>query len=338
MLLFLQSLHQHSSMQEIVDELKRSNTLLNRFYDYKQHVDCECYHDPAAFNAEQDQLESEWPLYKDRAHLLLQPLCSDLPQTEWDRTYTQVVQQTQKLVNHHVHPLDHDTGERTLLPGCRLKARPNECKGRFPREQDVQLLKDKPAIVCPALAKILGVKITGRRSELGKCLGKRNHPSLNGAHKAMLFNLRCNCDTILTWRMPVCEETHTACDDPSCLVEDMLAECSRAVRRAQRDQSGYISDYVAKKMPIAKRETWLIDRSLSQLQQRLLAKRVDKRRSSSDALHAFNHSVLVRMSDALFLLQDGAKVHRPRDDRTLWTGSPSHVDGNDQPAGNAARP
>ena len=133
-------------------------------------------------------------------------------------------------------------------------------------------------VICPKLANVIEMKTTGRRNCLGSCIGMRNHEFLNGGHRTLLLNLRCNCDTLLSWRMPVCQETHQCCESVDCIIQDALQESARSVRQAQRDQSGYISDYAAKKTPVAKREAWQYDKSFTTLQHQLLkAKHTMKR-------------------------------------------------------------
>ena len=87
--------------------------------------------------------------------------------SRWASLADKIAQQTQQLVNHHVHPLDRATGERRLLPGCIAKDRPNECKSAYPRTGEAELFSDSNAILCPGLCKTLGVKSTGKRSKLG---------------------------------------------------------------------------------------------------------------------------------------------------------------------------
>ena len=189
--------------------------------------------------------------------------------SRWASLADKIAQQTQQLVNHHVHPLDRATGERRLLPGCIAKDRPNECKSAYPRTGEAELFSDSNAILCPGLCKTLGVKSTGKRSKLGSTAGKRNHPMLNGGLKAMLRDMRCNSDTIFTLRLPICAKTHTHCTDPECTSEDTIRKLVTAVRRANRDQAGYISDYVSKKFPVAKRETHALETSFNTLEQQI---------------------------------------------------------------------
>jgi hypothetical protein len=271
-------MHQHASFQDLLDNLNLDPSHLERYFEYKNQVDCELYHDVNMFNLEQEAIEENWPLQKDSANLLLQAKCCDLPPEQWQRLYAKASQQVQKLVNHHVHPKDFVTGERKFLKGCVSKRRPNECRGRYPRTLDVQHFRKQNAILCPKLANVLGLKTSGRKNCLGSCIGKRNHESLNGGHRALLLNLRCNSDTLLSWRMPICEETHQRCDSIDCLVAEALQESAQSVRRAQRDQAGYISDYAAKKTPVAKREVWQYDRSFTTLQHQLLKGKHTKKR------------------------------------------------------------
>ena len=92
LLLFVQSMHQHSSFQDVLDNLKLDPSHLERYFDYKNHVDCELYYDVDKFNSEQTAIEEGWPLHKDNANLLLQAKNSDLPKKEWERVFAKAVQ------------------------------------------------------------------------------------------------------------------------------------------------------------------------------------------------------------------------------------------------------
>ena len=264
---------------------------LQRYFEYKNQVDCELYHDVNKFATEIDEIEKRWPLQANSANLLLQAQSSALPAKEWERVYKKATQQVQKLVNHHVHPKDPETGERKMLAGCCSKRRPNECRGRFPRVHDVDHFAQSNAVVCPKLANVLELPTSGRKNSLGTCVGMRNHDSLNGGQRTVMLTLRCNSDTLFTYRMPVCQETHTHCGSVDCLVAEALQESAQVVRRAQRDQVGYVSDYASKKTPVAKREAWQYDKSFTTLQQQLIQAKASKKRSVGCTPHSIYASM-----------------------------------------------
>ena len=63
----------------LLDNLNLDPSHLERYFEYKNQVDCELYHDVNMFNLEQEAIEENWPLQKDSANLLLQAKCCDLP-------------------------------------------------------------------------------------------------------------------------------------------------------------------------------------------------------------------------------------------------------------------
>ena len=281
LLAFLQSLHQHSSVDELVSALRLNPSIVDDFFAFKNHCDNEQYSDPEKFAHQRDTLEKDWPLYETHSHLLLQPEYDGTMQADrWRKTYFSLVQRTQQMLNHHVHPLQPD-GERTMLPGCITKSNPTECRARYPRKLDAAMCYAKNAVLCGVLAKSLKLKTSGKRNATGAVIGLRNNEWLNGGHPALLMNLRCNCDTLISWRLPVMPQTHTMCVSDECMTDANIQECVKAVRRCQRDQCGYISDYASKKQPMAREAINVLEVSFNKLHTQVLQEiqpRATKRR------------------------------------------------------------
>ena len=152
MLLFVQALHQHSSVAELLQSCD-GNTL-SSLYRYKANTDSEVYVDPTNVEKNQDLIEADWKTGQlNRTHLLLRATPDTNSTAElWSKFYRNIVQKTQQLVNHHMHPKDPVSGEHQVLTGkhslflrslflapedwllgCKTKAAPKECRGRYPR-------------------------------------------------------------------------------------------------------------------------------------------------------------------------------------------------------------
>ena len=115
------------------------------------------------------------------------------------------VQCVQELKQHHVHPMNSETGERELVTGCRRKDNPDLCKGDYPR---TQRLIDRAVVLCPGLLRSLAMPFQGRRNKIGAMHGPMNHAYLNGTHPALLVAMRFNSDVQLPYRLPISAQTH----------------------------------------------------------------------------------------------------------------------------------
>lgn len=85
----------------------------------------------------------------------------------------------------------------------------------------------------------------------------------------MLHALRCNSDVQVTYRLPIMKETHSKlCKLEGCLSVD-FTEVVRAQEQSQRDQIGYITDYISKRQPVSIKEIDRFVQGHRQLQQDL---------------------------------------------------------------------
>ena len=108
-------------------------------------------------------------------------------------------------------------------------------------------LKHDTVIICAPLAKQLNLAFTGKKNFAGAAIGPRNNEWLNGTHPMLLYDLQCNSDTLLTYRLPVNKHTHSpACQNAECLaimqeksaaVNKSLMDVIAAAQQAQRDQA-----------------------------------------------------------------------------------------------------
>ena len=133
---------------------------------------------------------------------------------------------------------------------------------------------EKQVILCPALAKCAKLKTPGRKNCLFSAFGKGNNSWLNGACPRLLVNLGCNSDTLISWRLPLTPTTHSPLCEENCLPKNMVERVVQTIRRAQRGQAGYISDYASKKQSMARGEIKWIHISHDRLYQSLLWERV----------------------------------------------------------------
>ena len=81
----------------------------------------------------------------------------------WLQKYQSYIDSVVFRRQEHVHPRDSD-GVRRPLTACRSRDKPDECKHGFPKDH---LIATAPRLLCPALAKELGFKTSGRRNAVG---------------------------------------------------------------------------------------------------------------------------------------------------------------------------
>ena len=125
---FLQCFHQFHPLSELVAQgAEPMLELLRKYSDYSGHVTRKVYCDPEAWSEERDELEREWPEFRQSSLMLSRPSYQSdpgLPATEWLAKYlANDVEALQKYKQHHVH-LPDEFGKRQPLEHCRdTKAR-----------------------------------------------------------------------------------------------------------------------------------------------------------------------------------------------------------------------
>ena len=153
--LFVQCLHQHTPLAEILHILReRRGELVQDYLAYKEHVCRQVYARTDAGMTEQlQELEKEWPEYVKHNRMISRP--EYLMQREgpglrtrewieqqamrWAHDYLEEdVQALQQYKQHHVHVYNDETQKREPLTACRRKDKPDECKAEFPRTQWIQ--------------------------------------------------------------------------------------------------------------------------------------------------------------------------------------------------------
>ena len=253
---FVQCLHQFQSLNELVQQgPKALLELLRKYSNYSAHVTRKVYVNPEAWGAKQQQVEEEWPEYKNSMLMVSRPgyqLDHCRPAPEWTEAYlTEDAEALQMHKQHHVHIMD-SKGVRQPLNHCRDPKDPTKCKAHFPREK---WLTEKPYLVCPELAKQSGMPHKGKKSMVGMPWGPCNDPNLNGNHPALLTGLRCNGDVQLPYRFPITKDTHAhqQCTQ-NCDQEMPLRKLVLEAQTNQAAQAGYACDYQNKRLQIANHE------------------------------------------------------------------------------------
>ena len=275
-MIWLQSMYQQKTLIEIAQMIRDNTDLVTDTHAFSEHVCQESYHKPSRIS------ESKGTRLKRRALNTLHDDClfqhKSLPDNnatcdvqasaqspavvaggvEWAAAYKCDVQQVGMRVNHHIHRVSDVTKEREPMPYCRCKGKPHECSKGYPKTKidlDADLGGDKGAVVCKGLASRFNLKSTGSRSMLGTIKTQRNNEWLNGTHPALLHKLRCNSDVQVTYRMPLIKETHcSTCKDVRDCLSMTFTEQMRIQQQSQRNQIGYITDYISKKQPLAIKE------------------------------------------------------------------------------------
>ena len=254
MQVFVECLHQHTPLADILAgcRVDDGRSLVDKYLSYKAHVVCETYSD---ILLAAQRREAAWPDYKEEKRLVSWPAYQrdeDATDESWAAAYRADVQVVQELKQHHVHPKD-ARGRRQLLRHCRRKGTTDgTCRSRFPR--DAELL-DAGAVICPGLARQMGLQLSGKRMALGALAGPRNCAWLNGTHPVLAAATRGNTDVQLPWRLPPCDATHSkACRVSGCLKDVDEKALIAATQAAQNAQSGYSADYGNKRPLVALHE------------------------------------------------------------------------------------
>ena len=257
MQVFVQCLHQHTSLEEIFRLSHTKLAALRAEYEaYNAHVCHASYVGQSNEDMERriTAAEASWPTHELDVSMTTVPTYqlqrateTDNAQNEaadWRRRYmAEDVVQLQLLKQHHYHPYNETTQGRVPLAGCQKSDRPGLCKSDFPR---TQWLCAQPTVLCPCKLKTYGMPSGGRKNRLGALHGPCGHEWLNGCAPAMLAGLRgANCDVQVPYRLPYSCPT---CGDK--LTAEERQQMSLAAQRAQDAQTGYCADYCSKGQPM----------------------------------------------------------------------------------------
>ena len=161
-------------------------------------------------------------------------------------------------VQHHCH----QKTSKGYVPfkACRVKrngkckgAKAEVCKGGFPK---TKLIINATRLVCRGLAKKYGLRVTGRRNQLGNKLGKRSCEWQSGTTPAFAVVSRSNSHTLPNYRAPLSALTHeddgcnnAKCKD-SCEQPAFVKKLSKLSQRVSRECAGYHSGCTFKRQPV----------------------------------------------------------------------------------------
>ena len=322
--LFVQCLHQHEPLAEVLKRLTEKPELVERYLQYKEHVCRQMFADRGQLQSweqgRRQEVESAWPEYRATTKLLETPaymlesaagethrqkIGATSPQStlksrlqrgkDWLTQYLEKhVQQLQEFKQHHVHIWDDDKKEYVVLEHCKSKDKKNECKSHFPR---TTWLIETCVVLCKGLLQQMGMPSSGRKNLIGGLHGPMNEANINGTHPAMLATQQCNSDVQLPYRLPITKETHSSlCPlGEQCLQMYKEADVVRACQLAQDAQAGYACDYQNKRQPCGCNEVRECCCGLTKLGQTLRDQPLayqGKRYMGRILCHAYNNGIV----------------------------------------------
>ena len=276
--LFVQCLHQHQPLSQVLDELTERPELVQRYMQYKAHVCRQMFAEDGSLQSWEEgrrkEVESLWPEYTSSSALIETPSytvedsagdpCAKTEKQstqqvigdtrlqrgrQWLRQYLDHhVQRLQELKQHHVHIWNEETQTYVVLEHCKSKDKKNECKSHFPR---TRWLVEKCVVLCKGLLQAMEMPAVGRKNMTGSLHGPMNEANINGTHPAMLATQQCNSDVQLPYRLPLTTGTHSElCPlGDKCLESYDESAVVKACQLAQDAQAGYACDYQNKRQP-----------------------------------------------------------------------------------------
>ena len=141
-------------------------------------------------------------------------------------------------------------------------------------------VSDRPRVVCPGIAKLLDLPITGRRDMSGAITPSRHDEYCSGTSGVVAAVVESNTDVQCPYRVPLTTETHDKdCTATHCIADSKVALKSlcRKVQRTQKNITGYFGGYISKAQPLG---VYLLKKSLSTLP--FLKKKILERHSKTE--------------------------------------------------------
>jgi hypothetical protein len=287
----LVSIYQHCSLDDIGRAIEEELLKVADIFDFQSWLNTEAPPAPDQHAAEMAANEVAWPEYRGREHddlcQLPRYLTHDRGATMWDQqgaplcsearadgdifrcAYDVDAQSIFSRRQHHMHARDVN-GKRVPLTACRKKHTKKAdalCRHSFPKTKQMSA---RVKLVCPGVAKLHDLRITGRRNALGSLLGKRQDEWQNGTARAFAVFFRSNSDTSPNMRLPIMKKTHDpACKKNCCELYGSMQRICRLAQRAQRQTTGYFSGYIVKRQPVGSYETQLAADSMAYLKEKL---------------------------------------------------------------------
>ena len=322
--LFVQCLHQHEPLSEVLKRLAQKPELVERYLRYKEHVCRTVFADDDLVQsweqARRKEVESTWPEYRSTTILVETPQYmldkadgntgstesgATLHHKAFSRRLQQGkawlhqflhrhVQRLQEFKQHHVHIWDEEKKEYAVLDHCKSKDKKNTCKSHFPR---TKWLIGRCVVLCKGLLQEMEMPSSGRKNLLGALHGPMNEANINGTHPAMLATQQCNSDVQLPYRLPISKDTHSSlCPlGEQCLKMYDVSDIVKACQLAQDAQAGYACDYQNKRQPCGCNEVRECCSGLTKLGHSLQNKPLayqGKRYMGRILCHAYNNGIV----------------------------------------------
>ena len=259
--LFVQRLHQFSTLQEIAELLKAS---IVKAVDLKRFLANMCvteYTDLEKFVSEQSSIEANFPTYSDDTTLGRIPafVFADANPNSVNANYVQefaiIWQHFQSRCQHHLHKVV--DGKRIIPNACKSATHKNECKHGAPWTNRMSpSWMESPLFICKGLAKRFKLACKGSRNWLGQMLPLRNNEWLNGTMPALCVAFAgSNSDVKLNDRLPISLEVHESVCTFKCVQKVHLKQTTRAIQRNLSATGGYFGGYMGKFQPAGRLET-----------------------------------------------------------------------------------
>ena len=285
---YIISAFQHHTLQEIADMIERELLSVDAIKHYHEWAVRQEHPRADMHQATVSHLEQEWRRnYRGHAHDALafvptylahdparnlwsdntMPLSEALTDgTRFLETYMKDSQFVLSRTNHHIHPVNEKTGEREPLTSCKPKGKHKcaECKAGHPL---IKQCTKKSKIVCKGVAAKHGLRISGRRNELGAVLGKREDYWFTATATGLAVYFRSNTNAKWTWRVPIIKQTH---EDATCTLGCATDPLNRkrllkTASRAARQIVGYFCGYTTKRQVVGKYELDQASKSMNLL-------------------------------------------------------------------------
>ena len=165
------------------------------------------------------------------------------------------------------------------------------------------LYSKQPRVICPGIAKMLDLPVTGRRDMSGAIATTREDEYCSGTSPILAAAFQSNTDVQCPYRVPLCDATHeTDCPSKACISSDPkeIKKLCRKVQRAQKNISGYFGGYIGKSQPIGVYELKKSIATLPFLKQKLLER---QSKPSHQLAHTVNRMFTTLESKGIFCVQ-----------------------------------
>ena len=282
----LANAYQHATLEDIANHIESNATFLERVVNFNTHLQTEEHVDHDAHQRNLKQLETSfhanysgakdmlmlglrlndmassssapflWSRFAGAAHVDIEDSETKAvaEAAEFKKQYDLEVQRVFSRVQHHWHEVDKD-GRDLPMKYCRIRGKQKgtcNCKMGFPRHVPVVhgvIQKDKfrHRIMCPGIAKSLGLRCSGRRNALGSVVGKRLDKWFSATSRIKAKVFKSNTNVQVPYRVPITRSTHDKdCTSTKCLSNKVRRRQFLVGQRAVKQMIGYFGGYISK--------------------------------------------------------------------------------------------